>query len=93
MLSVAGLIAFFMMIFDSLRQSKAATRTTLGVIRYNTRLNFYLYEISRVVLIQQKGSHLYRYFQPTALKLNGYHYTNYEYLETTLYSYIFLKKK
>jgi hypothetical protein len=55
MLSVAGLIAFFMMIFDSLRQSKGATRTTLGVIRYNTRLNFYFYEVSRISFAQQKG--------------------------------------
>lgn len=93
MLSVAGLISFFIMIFDSLRQSKAATRTNFGIMRYNTRLNFYLYEISRITFIQQKGLHLYRYFRPTSFKLNGYHYTNYEYLETTLYSYTFTKKK
>jgi hypothetical protein len=93
MLSVAGLIAFFMMIFDSLRQAKAATRTNLGIIRYNTRLNFYLYEISRISFVHQKGMYLYRYFQPTAFKLNGYYYVNYEYLETTLYSYTFTKKK
>ena len=92
MLSVAGLISFFIMIFDSLRQSKAATRNNFGIMRYNTRLNFYLYEIARVLFTQRRGSHLYRYYQPTALKLNGNHYTNYEYLETTLYSYTFNKK-
>jgi heme/copper-type cytochrome/quinol oxidase subunit 1 len=92
MLSVAGLISFFIMIFDSLRQSKAATRNNFGIMRYNTRLNFYLYEIARVLFTQRRGSHLYRYYHPTALKLNGYHYTNYEYLETTLFSYTFNKK-
>jgi len=55
MLSVAGLIAFFIMIFDSLRQAKATTRNTFGISRYNTRLNFYLYEISKLNNVQQKA--------------------------------------
>ena len=92
LLSVAGLVSFFMMIFDSLRQSKAATRTTLGIIRYNTRLNFYFYEISRICVAQQKGSYQYRYFHPASLKLHGFHYTNFESLETTLYSYTLIKR-
>jgi len=54
MLNVAGLMAFFIMIFDSLRQAKAATRNTFGISRYNTRLNFYIYEIARLVYLQQK---------------------------------------
>jgi len=54
MLSVAGLMAFFIMIFDSLRQARAVTRNTFGVSRYNIRLNFYLYEISRNIYLQQK---------------------------------------
>jgi hypothetical protein len=55
MLSVAGIIAFFIMIFDSLRQAKAVTRNTFGVGRYNTRLNFYIYEIARLIYVQQKS--------------------------------------
>jgi hypothetical protein len=55
MLSVAGLMAFFIMIFDSLRQAKAATRNTFGVGRYNNRVNFYAYEISRLIYVQQKS--------------------------------------
>jgi hypothetical protein len=55
MLSVAGIFAFFIMIFDSLRQSKSAIRNTFGVGRYNTRLNFYIYEIARLIYVQQKG--------------------------------------
>jgi hypothetical protein len=55
MLSVAGLMAFFIMIFDSLRQGRAVIRNTFGISRYNTRLNFYLYEIANLVYVQQKG--------------------------------------
>ena len=55
MISVAGLIAFFIMIFDSLRQSRAVIRNNFGIGRYNTRINFYLYEISKIVYLQQKG--------------------------------------
>lgn len=92
MLSVAGLIAFFIMIFDSLRQSKAATRNTFGISRYNTRLNFYLYEIARSLHVQRKGFYLFRFLRPYAIKLQGRNYTNFEYLETTLYSYTFSKR-
>jgi len=55
MLNVAGLIAFFIMIFDSLRQSKAATRNTFGIARYNTRLNFYIFEIAKLNNVQEKA--------------------------------------
>jgi len=48
MLSVAGMLAFFIMIFDSHRQFRAATLSTLGVSRFSIRLSFYIYEISRV---------------------------------------------
>jgi len=48
-------MAFFIMIFDSLRQGRAVTRNSFGISRFNTRLNFYLYEISRNRYIQQKG--------------------------------------
>ena len=47
LLSVAGMIAFFIMIFDSLRQGRAATRNSFGIPRFNTRLNFYIYEGAR----------------------------------------------
>lgn len=92
LLSVAGLIAFFIMIFDSLRQARAATRNTFGINRYNTRLNFYLYEISRLIFVSRKNFHLFRYYQTYAIQLNKQNYINFEYLETTLYSYTFYKK-
>ena len=55
LLSVAGLMAFFIMIFDSLRQARAATRNTFGISRFNTRLSFYFYEIHRTQYLQRKG--------------------------------------
>jgi len=55
MLNVAGLIAFFIMIFDSLRQAKAVTRNTFGIGRYNTRLNFYIFELAKLGNVQEKA--------------------------------------
>lgn len=92
MLSVAGLIAFFIMIFDSLRQGRAVTRNTFGIARYNTRLNFYLYEISKIYYVQQKGFFLFRFLKPTSIKLNELNYTNFEPYETTLITYTFQEK-
>ena len=89
MLSVAGLIAFFIMIFDSLRQGKAVIRNTFGISRYNTRLNFYLYEISRLVYTRQKGLTLFRFVKPTSVKLNDLNYLNFEPFETTIINYSF----
>jgi len=92
MLSVAGIIAFFIMIFDSLRQGKAVIRNTFGISRYNTRLNFYLYEISRLTYIQQKGLTFFRFVKPSSVKLNNLNYLNFEPFETTLINYTFYQK-
>ena len=92
MLSVAGLIAFFIMIFDSLRQGKAVIRNTFGISRYNTRLNFYLYEISRLTYTRQKGLTLFRFVKPSSVKLNDLNYLNFEPFETTLINYSFSNK-
>lgn len=91
MLSVAGLIAFFIMIFDSLRQGKAVIRNTFGISRYNTRLNFYLYEISRLTYTRQKGLTLFRFVKPSSVKLNDLNYLNFEPFETTIINYSFSK--
>ena len=92
LLSVAGLMAFFIMIFDSLRQARAVTRNTFGISRFNTRLNFYLYEIARTKYIQRKGWYLSRFNTSQRLKLSNFNYSNNEHLETTLFSYNFVKK-
>jgi heme/copper-type cytochrome/quinol oxidase subunit 1 len=92
LLSVAGLMAFFIMIFDSLRQGRAVTRNSFGISRFNTRLNFYLYEISRNRYIQRKGWFVSRFNKPNTLMLNSLNYNNNELLETTLYSYVLVRK-
>lgn len=92
MLSVAGLMAFFIAIFDSIRQGRAVTRNTFGIGRYNTRLNFYLYEISRINQIHQKSLTLFKLIKPTSIKLNDNNYYNFEPFETTLITYTFAKK-
>lgn len=92
MLSVAGLIAFFIMIFDSLRQSRAVIRNTFGVSRYNTRLSFYLYESARLDFLQKKAWSFFRIFNKSFAKLNVSNYVNFEELETTVYSYNFTNK-
>lgn len=92
MLSVAGLMAFFIMIFDSLRQGRAVIRNNFGISRYNTRLNFYLYEIARLTYVQQKGLTLFRTIRQTSIKLDKFNYFNFEPYETTLLTYTFAKK-
>ena len=87
LLSVAGIMAFFIMIFDSLRQGRAATRNSFGISRFNTRLNFYLYEIARIRFVQRKGWSIARYNTTGGLELNYLDYNNIEVFETTLYSY------
>jgi hypothetical protein len=84
-------MAFFIMIFDSLRQGRAATRNTFGISRFNTRFNFYLYEVARNRFVQRKGWYISRYNRPNTLSLNELNYNNNEALETTLYSYVLVK--
>lgn len=92
MLSIAGMMAFFIMIFDSIRQARTATRNSFGVTRFNTRLNFYVYEGARTWFIQRKGWVLSRFNFSNSIHLNNLHFSNYEYLETTLYSYVVTKR-
>lgn len=85
-------MAFFIMIFDSIRQGRAATRNSFGVARFNTRLNFYIYEGARTWFLQRKGWYVARFNRHNSVKINGLNYTNNEYLETTLYSYVLVRK-
>jgi len=87
MITVASLISFFIMIFDSMRQGRAAVRTSFGVSRFNTRLNFYLYEVARTLQTQRSGWGLYRYSTAAALSRS----VNYETLELPHVSYAFIR--
>jgi heme/copper-type cytochrome/quinol oxidase subunit 1 len=89
LLSVAGLMAFFIMIFDSLRQARAVTRNTFGITRFNTRLNFYLYEVARNKFIQRKGWYISRANNLNKVHLNKFEFSNFEVLESSVYAYAF----
>jgi heme/copper-type cytochrome/quinol oxidase subunit 1 len=93
LLSVAGLTAFYIMIFDSMRQGRPAIRNSFGVSRFNTRFSFYLYESARLLHIQQKGWSLARHCRSVDMSRKLVKYGNHENLETTLYSYVLVQKQ
>ena len=93
LLSVAGMMAFFIMIFDSLRGGRAVVRSSFGVARFNTRLNFYIYEGARTWFLQRKGWHNARTQIRDELDIEEVPYKNFEVLETTLFSYVILNQK
>jgi heme/copper-type cytochrome/quinol oxidase subunit 1 len=91
LITVAGVLAFFIMIYDSVRQAKPTVRNTFGVTRFNTRLNFYFFEISRLSFIQRKNFHNFRIKTPHSnknLKKTSLLISD---LDTTLFSYQFIK--
>jgi heme/copper-type cytochrome/quinol oxidase subunit 1 len=90
LITVAGVLAFFIMIYDSVRQAKPTIRNNFGVTRFNTRLNFYFFEISRLSFIQRKNFHNLRAKTPysTNFKKNPLLLMD---LDTTLFSYQFIK--
>ena len=93
LLSVAALLAFFIMMYDSIRQAKPAIRNNFGVGRFNTRLNFYFYEINRLSFIQRKSFHNHRYNRVTTSAPRELNYLNLDSLDSTLFSYQFVKSK
>ena len=93
LLSVAGLTAFFIMIFDSMRQGRPALRNNFGISRFNIRFAFYIYESARLLHIQKKGWYIARNSQSFEMSQKLIQSNNIEYLETTLYSYVFIQKK
>jgi len=47
LLSVAAVLAFYVMVYDSIGQLKPAQRNNFAAGRLNTRLDFYLFGIGR----------------------------------------------
>ena len=93
LLSVAALISFFFMIYDSIRQAKPTIRNTFGAGRVNTRLSFYFFEINRLSFIQKKNLHHFRLFTSAYNTKNNADTLNLESLDTTLFSYRFFSTK
>lgn len=90
-ITVAGILAFVLMLFDSLRKQKSYIIKTFGVGRYNTRLNFYLYQAARNRYWLGKHLNLLS-VRPVWHSYNnqGLVY-NFEHYETTLFYYTFTK--
>nr|QTT61062.1 cytochrome c oxidase subunit 1 [Euplotes vannus] len=88
MITVSGILAFVIMLFDSLRKQKAYTIKTFGVGRYNTRLNFFLYQIAR------NNYWLSKHFALMPIRMvqhskNTTNVHNLEYLESSAFYYSF----
>ena len=79
------------MLYDSVRQAKPTIRNNFGVGRFNTRLNFYLFEINRLNFIQRKSLHNHRFVKLKTLNQNSLNYLTLTTFETTLFSYRFFK--
>jgi heme/copper-type cytochrome/quinol oxidase subunit 1 len=90
LITVAAVLSFFIMIYDSVRQAKPTIRNTFGVTRFNTRLNFYFFEISRLSFVQQKNFYNFRIKSPynSSFRKNTLQISE---LDTTLFSYQFIK--
>jgi len=91
LLVVAGMVAFFVMIFDSMRQGRAATRNSFGISRFNTRLNFYLYETSKSLFIQRKCWYISRHESFTYTQTNRTALINNELFESSTCSHVLIK--
>jgi heme/copper-type cytochrome/quinol oxidase subunit 1 len=91
LLSVFAVLSFFFMIYDSIRQAKPTIRNNFGVGRYNTRLNFYLFEVNRLNFLQRKGFYNHRFIKLNNLSTKELNYLTLVNLETTLFSYRFFK--
>ena len=91
LLSVAALVSFFFMIYDSIRQAKPTIRNNFGVGRFNTRLNFYFYEIGRLNFLQKKNMYSLRVSRD--FDKNQMSKLDLESLDTTLFSYRFFSNK
>jgi heme/copper-type cytochrome/quinol oxidase subunit 1 len=91
LLSVAAMLSFFIMIFDSIRQAKPSVRNNFGVGRFNTRLNFYFFEISRLSFTQRKSFYNHRFTRILSSDSRELKQLNLVSYETTLFSYRFFR--
>lgn len=91
-ITVSGILAFVIMLFDSLRKQKSYIIKTFGVGRYNTRLNFYLYQIARNRYWLSKHFTLLPVRAVWHSKNNKTNAHNLEDFESTLFYYSLIKK-
>ena len=80
-----------MMMYDSIRQAKPSIRNNFGAGRFNTRLNFYLFEINRLSCIQRKSFHNHRFVSNKSNNKSNVNLLTLTTLDTTLFSYQFTR--
>lgn len=85
-ITISGILAFVIMLYDSLRKKKNYIIKTFGVGRYNTRLNFYLYQSFRNKYWISKHLTL---LSLKSIKYNNSEFINNEFFESTLFFYTF----
>ena len=90
-ITISGILAFVIMLFDSLRKKKGYIIKTFGVGRYNTRLNFYLYQAVRNRYWLSKHLTLLSLKSRSHLLHEGRYITNIEFMDSTLFFYSFTK--
>ena len=93
LITVGAMLSFFMMIYDSIRQSKPTVRNNFGVGRFNTRLNFYFFEINRLSFIQRKNFYNHRLVTNSSHSKINLNYLNIVNYDSTLFSYRFFTTK
>ena len=71
---------------------KTTIRNTFGVGRFNTRLNFYLFEINRLSFLQRKSFYLHRFTKNTSMSKTELNLINLSNTDPTLFSYRFYNK-
>jgi heme/copper-type cytochrome/quinol oxidase subunit 1 len=92
-ITISGILAFVIMLFDSLRKKRGYVIKTFGVGRYNTRLNFYMYQAVRNRYWISKHLVLLPLKARTFLVLDNFTNTNLEFYESTLFFYSFVNDK
>jgi heme/copper-type cytochrome/quinol oxidase subunit 1 len=93
LLTVAAVLSFLIMIYDSVRQAKPTIRNNFGVGRFNTRLNFYFFAIHRLSFLQKKNFYNYRFKTSSGSSANLYQtpgHSNLVIAESSLCSYEFV---
>jgi heme/copper-type cytochrome/quinol oxidase subunit 1 len=91
MVAMTGIFCFYIMMYDSVRQSRAAVRNTFGIARFNTRLNFFMFEYYKLTYVNYRSWFMYRTPNLHLRSKKKVDYLRLVLINTTLFSYSFHK--
>jgi len=86
-----GIFCFYIMMYDSIRQSRAPLRNTFGFARFNTRLNFFMFEYYKLTYVNYRSWFMYRTPNLHLRSKQKVDYLRLVLINTTLFSYSFHK--